>query len=74
MKDTIEKQHSNTLRKEYDFNKLKEGISGKYSKEFKKHNNIILLEPEVAKFFPTSKDVNSALKLFIKIASNSQSN
>lgn len=74
MKSTTKKQRSEVLRKEYDFNKLKEGVRGKYADEFRKGTNIVLLEPEVAKAFPTSKDVNNALKLLIKIAANQQEN
>lgn len=70
MKSTTKKQLYDVLRKEYDFKNLKEGVRGKYAGEFNKNSNIILLEPEVAKAFPTSKDVNEALKLLIKIAAN----
>ncbi|MGD8778301.1 MAG: hypothetical protein PVH88_04995 [Ignavibacteria bacterium] len=60
-----------TLKKEYDFDKLKGGVKGKYYKKYNKGNNIVLLEPEVAKIFPTDKDVNAALKLIIKTAKSS---
>ena len=50
------------MRKEYDFT---EGVRGKYVKRFEKGTNLILLEPEVAKYFPTAKAVNLALKSLI---------
>jgi hypothetical protein len=50
------------MKKEYDFTK---GVRGKYAKHFEKETNLILLEPEVAKYFPTAKAVNRALKLLI---------
>ena len=50
------------MRKEYDFT---EGVRGKYAKRFEKGTNLVLLEPEVAKYFPTAKSVNRALKRLI---------
>jgi len=50
------------MKKEYDFT---EGVRGKYVKRFEKEPNLILLEPEVAKYFPTAKAVNRALKSLI---------
>jgi len=47
------------MKKEYDFT---EGVRGKYVKRFEKGTNLVLLEPEVAKYFPTAKAVNRALK------------
>jgi hypothetical protein len=50
------------MKKEYDFT---EGVRGKYAKRFEKGTNLVLLEPEVARYFPTSKAVNRALKSLI---------
>ena len=50
------------MKKEYDFSK---GIRGKYAERFDKVTNLVLLEPEVAKYFPTAKAVNRALKSLI---------
>ena len=47
------------MKKEYDFSKC---VRGKYSERFEKGTNLVLLEPEVAKYFPTAKAVNRALK------------
>ena len=47
------------MRDEYDFSK---GIRGKYAKRFAKGTNLVLLEPEVAKYFPTAQAVNRALQ------------
>ena len=51
-----------TMKKEHDFT---EGVRGKYVKRFEKGTNLVLLEPEVAKYFPTAKAVNRALKSLI---------
>lgn len=50
------------MKEEYDFT---EGVRGKYAKRFEKGTNLVLLEPEVAKYFPTAKSVNRALKRLI---------
>ena len=50
------------MKKEYDFGK---GTRGKYAERFDKVANLVLLDPEVAKYFPTAKAVNRALKSLI---------
>jgi hypothetical protein len=50
------------MRDEYDFSK---GIRGRYAKRFADGTNLILLEPEVAKYFPTAQAVNRALQSLI---------
>jgi hypothetical protein len=48
-----------TMRKSYDF---KNGVRGKYASRFKDGGIIVLLEPDVAKAFPSARSVNSALR------------
>jgi hypothetical protein len=50
------------MKKEYDFG---EGVRGKYAERIDKGSNLVLLEPDVAKYFPTAKAVNRALKSLI---------
>jgi len=50
------------MKKEYDFSK---GVRGKYAGRIENGSNLVLLEPEVAKYFPSSKAVNRALKSLI---------
>lgn len=50
------------MKKEYDFS---EGVRNKYAGRIENGTNLILLEPEVAKYFPSSKAVNRALKSLI---------
>jgi len=50
------------MKKEYDFTK---GVRGKYAKSFDEGTNLVLLEPEVARYFPTAKAVNRALRRLI---------
>jgi len=50
------------MRDEYDFSK---GVRGKYAKRFAEGTNLVLLEPEVARYFPTAQAVNKALRSLI---------
>ena len=43
----------------YDFS---DSVRGKYAKRFAEGPDVVLLEPEVAKVFPTSEAVNKALR------------
>lgn len=44
---------------EYDFTGA---VRGKYAKQFKKGSNVVVLEPDVAKAFPSARAVNDALR------------
>ena len=50
------------MRKEYDF---KKGVRGKYAERYQEGTNLVLLEPEIAKYFPTAQAVNRALRNLI---------
>jgi hypothetical protein len=52
------------MRAEYDFSK---GVRGKYQKRLlKEGTNVVVLEPDIAKAFPTSDAVNDALRVVLK--------
>jgi hypothetical protein len=51
------------MRAEYDFSNA---IQGKYARRFAKGSNVIILDPEVAQEFITSKVVNAALRKALK--------
>ena len=53
------------VQDEYDFST---GVRGKYAERFAKGTNIVVLDPDVAKMFPDSSSVNSALRELVKIA------
>lgn len=59
------------LRKEYRREDLGRGVRGKYYREYMKGTNLVLLEPEVARAFPTSESVNEALLSLIEVAKRS---
>ncbi len=44
---------------EYDFSN---GIRGKYAAKYARGSNVVVLEPDVAKLFSTSKMVNRSLR------------
>jgi hypothetical protein len=44
---------------EYDF---RGGIRGKYARAYAEGTNVVLLDPDVARAFPTAADVNRALR------------
>ena len=50
------------LRPEYSRDDFGKGVRGKYHQRFKQGTNIVVLEPEIAKEFPTSEAVNEALR------------
>jgi hypothetical protein len=68
MKKANNRQLNDDLRPEYDLSKLKGGIRGKYAKRFRQGTNLVLLSPEVARYFPDERSVNDALKSLVGIA------
>ena len=59
---------SDDLRAEYDFASMPAGVRGKYAEAYDGGANVVLLDPDVAKAFPTGESVNEALRLLIEIA------
>ena len=47
------------MRAEYDFHG---GVRGKYALRHSEGSNVVVLDPDVAERFRTSKDVNRALR------------
>ena len=68
MKKANNKKSADDLRAEYDLSKLKGGVRGKYAKRFQKGTNLVLLSPDVAKYFPDEQSVNAALRSLVGIA------
>jgi hypothetical protein len=68
MKKASDKKMTDELRPEYDLSKLKGGVRGKYAKRFQKGTNLVLLSPDVAKYFPDEQSVNAALRSLVGIA------
>ena len=67
MKKKAKKQRAaDDLRPEYDFSRLKNGVRGKYAARFSAGTNLVLLSPDVAKYFPDEEAVNAALRTLIR--------
>ncbi|MBI4792929.1 MAG: hypothetical protein HY789_09460 [Deltaproteobacteria bacterium] len=52
------------MLEEYDFSK---GIRGKYAKRYAAGTNVVVIDPDVAHFFPDHDSVNEALRSLLPI-------
>ena len=68
MKKTSVKRRGDDLCREYDLTRLNGGGRGKYHARATAGTNLVLLDPDVAKAFPTSSTVNRALRLLRDVA------
>jgi hypothetical protein len=57
------KRTRDSMRTEYDFSA---GVRGKYASAYRRGTNVVLLDPDVARKFKTSKAVNDALRAVIR--------
>jgi hypothetical protein len=51
---------------------LGQGVRGKYLKHFVQGSNVVVLQPEIHKAFPTSEAVNKALASMLAFAQETQ--
>jgi hypothetical protein len=70
-KRTEKREMKDELRREYDLTKLKGGVRGKYVTRYRNGTNLVLLSPEIAKYFPDEQSVNTALRSLIRVAKGS---
>jgi len=68
MKKANEQETVDELRPEYDLSQLKGGVRGKYAKRFRDGTNLVLLTPDVARYFPDEDSVNAALRSLVDVA------
>ncbi|MDQ6700972.1 MAG: hypothetical protein M3Z36_12400 [Acidobacteriota bacterium] len=68
MKKESAKISGDALREEYDLSKLKGGVRGKYHSRATTGTNLVLIDPDLASFFPDSESVNRALRLLADTA------
>ena len=59
------------LRSEYDFS---EGVRGKHHRAYREGTNVVLLEPDIARAFPSSESVNRALRVLLETSVEVQRN
>ena len=53
-----------TMRPEYDFSK---GVRGKHAAKYAQGTNVVVLEPDVARDFPSAEEVNETLRAVSKM-------
>ena len=66
MSKASKREQDDDVRPEYDFSSLTGGVRGKYYERYRAGVNLALLEPEVAKAFPTDMAVNKALRTVLR--------
>ena len=52
-------RRDDTMLKEYDFSN---GVRGKYAQALKKGSNVVVIEPDLTKYFPDQESVNDSLR------------
>ena len=52
------------MRDHYDFTG---GIHGKYARQYAEGTNVVVLDPDVARFFPNREAVNDTLRAVVRI-------
>jgi hypothetical protein len=55
------------IRPAYDFASMKGGVRGKYVNTYRAGTNLVLLDPEAARAFPTDAAVNQALRAVLNV-------
>lgn len=79
MRGTPRKKKEDTMKvmnndpnmlEEYDFSK---GARGKYAKKYAEGTNVVLIDPDLAEYFPDHDSVNDTLRSLIKVIKKSQS-
>ena len=58
---------SSEMRGHYDFSPGAKPAQGKYAESYRQGTNVVLLDPDLAKRFPTSVAVNDALRHFLQL-------
>jgi hypothetical protein len=57
-------QDKDTMRPEYNFSK---GVRGKHAARYAEGTNVVVLEPDVAREFRTTEQVNETLRAISKL-------
>jgi hypothetical protein len=66
MSKASKQERDDDLLPEYDFSSMSGAVRGKYYERYRAGVNLALLEPEVAKAFPTDRAVNKALRTVMR--------
>ena len=71
-KNSITKQDDYELKDEYDLSKMTILPKGRFDPKRRIGNNVIVLDPDIAKAFPNDAAVNEALRLLLQATKISQ--
>jgi len=52
------------MLEEYDFS---QGVRGKYARKYAKGTNVVVIDPDIVKYFPDHATVNEALRSLLPI-------
>jgi len=52
------------MLEEYDFS---QGVRGKYAKRYAEGTNVVVIDPDVAEYFPDHDSVNESLRSLVSI-------
>lgn len=58
------KKSNSDMQPEYDFS---HGMRGKYARRYAEGTNVVVLEPDVARAFPSAEAVNGSLRALAQI-------
>jgi hypothetical protein len=64
MKKAADKKAEPDMQPEYDFSR---GVRGKYARRYAEGTNVVVLEPDVAKAFPSAEAVNRSLRALAEV-------
>ena len=53
------------LRPEYSAELIKSGVRGKYARRYQEGSNVVVIDPELSREFPTTEAVNDALRKYL---------
>ena len=71
-KNSTKKRDDYELKKEYNLSKMTVLPKGRFDPKRRIGNNVVVLEPDIAKAFPSDEAVNEALRLLLKASKLSQ--
>ena len=54
-----------SMKTEYSKKLIKSGVRGKYVENIKEGINVVIIDPDLRKFFPDSEAVNRALREYM---------
>ena len=63
------KRNNPDMLEEYDFSR---GVRGKYAKRYAEGANVVVIDPDIAEYFPDHESVNESLRSLVSIIKKRQ--